>query len=176
MLTDLPTEIIIHEIFSHLDECSKLVVRNVLWNTPIPDFLTNILQFQICQYSVNYLNFFQSKLDLRTIATHLASHSNLEGLKWARENGCRWGTGTCTAACVTACVTGQFEVLKWLRGNGCPWDKYSCVAIAYGGHLELLKWARENGCPWDKTTCHMAETRGHLELMKWARENGCPYT
>jgi hypothetical protein len=72
----------------------------------------------------------------------VASLGHLEVLKWARENGCEWDSGTCAYAA----QGGHLEVLKWARENGCDWDSNTCTYAAEGGHLEVLKWAREHGC------------------------------
>ena len=75
---------------------------------------------------------------IHVVAQLLGGH--LEILKWARENGCAWGTTV------------------------------TCSNLAYSeDHLEILKWARENGCPWDSDTCKNAAYKGHLEVLKWAR-------
>ena len=42
-----------------------------------------------------------------------------ERLKWARENGCPWDKGVCSAAA----RGGHLEVLQYARANGCPWDE-----------------------------------------------------
>jgi hypothetical protein len=62
-------------------------------------------------------------------------------LKWARENGCDWDSGTCSGAA----ENGHLEVLKWARENGCDWEEWTCSNAAENGHLEVLKWARQNG-------------------------------
>ena len=74
---------------------------------------------------------------------HAAIYVEKQVLRWARENGCVWGTFTC----LMAARGGHLEVLRWARENGCPWDARTCEALAEGGHLEMLRWARENGCP-----------------------------
>jgi hypothetical protein len=93
-----------------------------------------------------------------------------ERLKWARENGCPWGAGTCSSAA----GGGHLEVLQWARENGCPWNEGTCSSAAHGGHLDVLQWARANGCPWDEGTCEAAVARGHLDVLQWAKENDCP--
>ena len=94
-----------------------------------------------------------------------------ERLKWARENGCPWGEGVCSAAA----RGGHLEVLQYARANGCLWDETTCSAAALGGHLDVLQWARANGCPWNESTCRAAAGKGHLEVLQWARANGCPW-
>jgi hypothetical protein len=121
-----------------------------------------------------------------------------ERLKWARENGCPWGEGVCSAAargghlevlqyaranecpwdedtCSAAAVNGHLEVLQWASANGCPWNESTCRVAAGAGHLEVLQWARANGCPWNESTCRAAAGKGHLEVLQWARANGCPW-
>ena len=121
-----------------------------------------------------------------------------ERLKWARENGCPWGEGVCSAAargghlevlqyaranecpwdedtCSSAAVNGHLEVLQYARANECPWDESTCRVAAGAGHLEVLQWARANGCPWDESTCRAAAGAGHLDVLQWARANGCPW-
>ena len=70
------------------------------------------------------------------------SKGHLEVLQWARENGCRWDGGTCSAAA----EYGHLEVLQWARENGCPWDWTTSWRAARGGRLDVLRWARQNGC------------------------------
>ena len=94
-----------------------------------------------------------------------------ERLKWARENGCPWGEGVCSAAA----RGGHLEVLQYARANGCPWDEGTCSAAALGGHLDVLQWARAAGCPWKEGTCSAAAGGGHLDVLQWARANGCPW-
>ena len=72
-----------------------------------------------------------------------------ERLKWARENGCPWDEGVCSAAA----RGGHLEVLQYAHANECPWDEGTCSSAAAKGHLEVLRWARANGCPWDESTC-----------------------
>ena len=50
-----------------------------------------------------------------------------ERLKWARENGCPWGEGVCSAAA----RGGHLEVLQYARANECPWDEDTCSAAAW---------------------------------------------
>ena len=95
----------------------------------------------------------------------------LEVLKWARANGCPWGSSTCTYAA----RGGNLDVLKWARANGCDWDGWTCAYAAEGGYLDVLRWARANGCPWNERTCSYAAEGGHLDILKWARENGCDW-
>ena len=49
-----------------------------------------------------------------------------ERLKWARENGCPWGGGVCSAAA----RGGHLEVLQYARANECPWDEDTCSSAA----------------------------------------------
>ena len=94
-----------------------------------------------------------------------------ERLKWARENGCPWDGGVCSAAA----RGGHLEVLQYAHANECPWDEDTCSSAAVKGHLEVLQYARANGCPWDESTCRVAAGAGHLEVLQWARANGCPW-
>ena len=94
-----------------------------------------------------------------------------ERLKWARENGCPWGEGVCSAAA----RGGHLEVLQYARANECPWNEDTCSAAALGGHLDVLQWARAAGCPWKEGTCSAAAGGGHLDVLQWARANGCPW-
>ncbi len=55
--------------------------------------------------------------------------AHLEILKWARENGCDWGTDTCSSAA----AGGHFEIIKWARENGCDWDSSTCSNAAWNG-------------------------------------------
>ena len=121
-----------------------------------------------------------------------------ERLKWARENGCPWDKGVCSAAargghlealqyahanecpwdegtCSAAAANGHLDVLRWARANGCPLKEGTCSAAALGCHLEVLQWARANECPWDESTCRAAAGGGHLDVLQWARANGCPW-
>jgi len=50
-----------------------------------------------------------------------AHDGDLEGLKAARQNGCPWGTRTCSGAA----WGGHLPVLQWARQNGCPWKEES---------------------------------------------------
>ena len=57
---------------------------------------------------------------------------HLGTLKWARENGCPWDEGTCTAAA----WRGHLEILKWARENGAPWNEYARRFAASKGYVE----------------------------------------
>ena len=81
-----------------------------------------------------------------------------ERLKWARENGCQWDEGVCSAAA----RGGHLEVLQYARANGCPWNEDTCSAAALGGHLDVLQWARAAGCPWKEGTSICTGILQHL--------------
>ena len=137
---------------------------------------TNYLLPELNQIVEEYLTendklFMLGKMYKSNICPYAAGNNDLNLLKWARKNNCRWGEITCLAAA----FGGHLDVLKWARQNGCPWDKNTCSKAASGGHLEVLKWARKNGCPWDESTCSNAARNGHLKVLQWLRKNGCPW-
>jgi len=60
--------------------------------------------------------------------------AHLEVLKWARENGCKWDSWTCS----NAAEGGHLDVLQWARENDCPWDRstsFLCSLISNTGAL-----------------------------------------
>jgi hypothetical protein len=76
----------------------------------------------------------------KEICESLADGGHLEGLKWARENGCPWDVYTCARAA----RNGHLETLKWAQDNGCPWDEWTCM------HLYMSIHPRGScyDCPW----------------------------
>jgi hypothetical protein len=62
------------------------------------------------------------------VAIWAARRGCLHILKWAREKGCYWDAGTCSAAA----EGGHLKILQWARENGCPWDYRMCSAAARG--------------------------------------------
>lgn len=105
---------------------------------------------------------------------HICSYSawlgNMETLKWARANGCKWDELTC----MNAAESGHLEFLQYLRANGCPWDSLTTAWAAACGHLHVLKWARSQDCSWSSHTIKNAMSGGHTAVVQWAQENGCP--
>lgn len=112
-----------------------------------------------------------SKENKNNICDVAAKNGDLDGLKYARQNGCSWNEDTCKCAA----ENGDLDVLKWLRENGCPWNSLTCRSAAENGHLEVLKWACLNGCEWDVHICNHAANNGHLEILKWISENNYPW-
>ena len=166
MLSTLPIEIIRYEIFPHLDESAKLVLSNVMWNTPIPTSITSKIKKEICQYSVNYLNFFQSRLGVESVSYYLSFHSNFFRPFKSKENNYKWNETICD----NIALNGDLEILQWLRKNGCPWDKKTCESAGSCGKWELLQWDIENGCPWDIRTYEIVRCRGDKKMIKWITE------
>jgi len=113
----------------------------------------------------------KSKWRRRKACLMAAEAGCLEALMVARENGCKWDSGTCALAA----WNGHLAVMQWARTNGCDWDLWPCAYAARGGHLAVLQWARENGCNWDWRTCAWAAENGHLAVLQWARANGCEW-
>ena len=72
----------------------------------------------------------------------IAAVGKVEVLRWARANGCDWGSGTCAAAA----GGGHLEVLQWARANGCDWDSEVISSADGSGHTAVAEWARANGC------------------------------
>ncbi len=108
--------------------------------------------------------------DLDSICFYASYYSNLEILKWSRENNYKWDY----TICANASHNGNIECLKWAMANGCGLNTDICSVAAENGHLEILKWARENGCDWNSFTYQIAKKCNQIEILKWLDENGCP--
>ncbi len=153
----------------HLN-CLKLLVRHRVF--PLPnDF--------ICRVAARggHLNILEwarengCRLGEETFSA-AASGGHLDCLKWLRKCGCLFNT---TNTCSNAASGGHLDCLKWLRECGCLLNTNTCSNAASGGHLDCLKWLRENGCPWNGSTCSNAAYNGHLDCLKYAVENDCPW-
>ena len=111
------------------DEGSRRLPVSVILNSRLEDYFADVLL---------------SDLFKKKLCDICAKEGQLESLKWAREHGCDWGSGTCSAAA----EAGHLHILQWAREHGCAWDSYTCKAAAGAGHLHILQWAREHGCAW----------------------------
>ena len=80
------------------------------------------------------------------LACYLAAkNGQIECLKYAHENGCRWNKQTCSYAA----EYGHLGCLKYAHEHGCPWDEWTCRLAAMNGHLECIHYAWKNGCEWN---------------------------
>ena len=156
--------------------------------------IENMISFEKYKISFEFFDFKNT--------SHWSSIGDLEGLKYAYEQGYSWDGWTCTVAaekghleclkyahappvgegcpwdeptCSWAAVNGHLECLKYAHEHGCSWGEWTCSGAASNGHLECLKYAHTQGCPWDEWTCTYAAHNGHLECLKYAHEQGCPW-
>lgn len=116
-------------------------------------------------------------------------------MKWLRENGCKWGKRTLSAAIKkgnlevlqwmrgvylrnwsdervmeTALLEGRLEVVEWLLGWGATLPSVACEMIASTGDLEKLKWVCERGGKVSQDIAWQAVLRGHTEIVRWMKE------
>jgi hypothetical protein len=103
---------VVDHIFSFIDDrysCSVLGICTSLVQ-PLPiGFVFRSNQYECYRkvlLGVNYQNVLVAKAALE---------GNLEGVKWARANGCPWDADACT----NAARGGHMELLQWLHTNGC---------------------------------------------------------
>ena len=91
----------------------------------------------------------------------------IECLRFALENGCRLGYGTCSAAC----KYGLLDCLELLHQYNVPWSYGSASEAASFGHLHCLKYLHENGCPMDESTAEDAAWNGHVDCVRFVIEH-----
>ena len=108
---------------------------------------------------------------------------SLECVRFLFENGCAWGTDSCTAFARHHLL----DCLTFARENGAPWDESTSAAAAHlnmpddetlaehNKALECLRYLRNQGCPWDVNTCVTAADSGNLLCLQYAHEHGCPW-
>jgi hypothetical protein len=106
----------------------------------------NLFMKEVCKAgSIGWLKYglreFED-LKLQELCCEAAAGGHLSCLKYAHENGCSWGSYTCSFAA----AGGHLSCLKYAHENGCSWGSYTCLKAAAGGHLSCLKYAHENGC------------------------------
>ncbi len=61
-------------------------------------------------------------------------------MKWLKENGCPWDTGTFTYAT----RNGNLENINWLKENGFSWNTQILANAALNGNQENMKWLMDN--------------------------------
>lgn len=166
---DTIPEEIIKEIIKYLNSADKYALLFVSKKYALlVGKQENVLKSIIKYGSVKQLLWSELEYDKKKICSLAALGGNLEILKYAIKNGCRWDRYTCR----NAAAGGHLQCLKYVVGNGCPTnDTYNCAA--YHGNLEIMKYAHENRFIWDEDTCIYAAKKGHLECLKYAHENGC---
>lgn len=105
-----------------------------------------------------------AEVDVCTLA---AASGQESALRWARDRGYPWTTGT------FATIAGYSDLAAaaFAHARGCPMDARACEAAAKRGNLDMLKLLRSFGCPWDSRVFAAATL---LELIEWARAEGCP--
>ncbi len=169
----LPREIhqeIVGWLGPETQQITRLISR--YWAGLIQPADVNLLKFGAIHNIVEYCMIGLSRgYWTNTVCDISAKYGSLDVLKWARAQGCPWGSWTCTLAA----KYGHFETLKWARTHGCEWSENTCSWAACCGHLEILQWLRKHGCPWNQWACIDAARYGQLEILKWAHENGCPW-
>eukprot|EP01127_Copromyxa_protea_P004718 TRINITY_DN14548_c0_g1_i1.p1 TRINITY_DN14548_c0_g1~~TRINITY_DN14548_c0_g1_i1.p1 ORF type:complete len:404 (-),score=76.53 TRINITY_DN14548_c0_g1_i1:174-1361(-) len=111
------------------------------------------------------------KFDVQTCVNAAASGS-LELLKWLRECNCPWHWKTTEEAAVNQ----NWDIVKWAVLNGCPVTSDTCAAAAHHGEFEMVKWLLDCNCSIDTWTAHNAAVEGHWSLFKWLVNKGCPVT
>src|SRR5690606_37423608 len=109
------------------------------------------------------------------ISMHVASHGDLDTLKWLREGYiCPLSDQTCIVALSSFYKKKKkdgrkdektkqrkklqeekqkyWEVVKWGIKNGCPKSRRLCSMVAENGDLVKLQWLRKHNCQWDSET------------------------
>ena len=126
-------------------QITRLISR--YWAGLIRPADVNLLKFGAIHNLVEYCMIGLSRgYWTNTVCDISAKYGSLDVLKWARAQGCPWGSWTCTLAA----KYGHFETLKWARTHGCEWSENTCSWAACCGHLEILQWLRKHGCPWNQ--------------------------
>jgi hypothetical protein len=95
-------------------------------------------------------------------------YGNLDGLKWLKEHGFKFGKETCAIAA----AGGFLPMLKWLREEeNCKWDFYTCLWSAQNGQLETFEYAYENGCDSQQAFAYAALNgrTNILEYLHWIK-------
>lgn len=90
----------------------------------------------------------------------------IDCLRFALENGCRTGYGTCNAAC----RYGLLDCLQLLHQYNVPWSYTTASDAASHGHLHCLMYLYENGCPMDESSAEYAAWSGHLDCLRYIIE------
>ena len=115
--------------------------------------------------------------DERTCAA-AALAGRLDTLKYARQLGCPWCSGTADAALIMMSTPYQHDghniVCCWALEHQRPLDEHLRGVAACYGNIEMLRLLRGQGCPWDERCCAIAATEGKLDCLKLVREHGCP--
>jgi len=62
---------------------------------------------------------------------HIAANGHFQVLHWAVNNGCAFGTKTCSYAA----MGGHLGIIKLLRSWGCQWDETTCENALLSGNL-----------------------------------------
>ena len=123
-----------------------------------------------------------------------AKSGHFELLKWARQQGYRWTSKTCT----NAAFANRFDILQWARENGCKWSEHTPAAAALVGNLEMLRWVIQHGCFLScysvataatsigslpmleyldqlypgRFSLRSAGSSGHMHVIEWAKARG----
>ena len=79
----------------------------------------------------------------RTACRTAAQNEDLETLKHAHEEGCRWDEW----ACASGAWNGYLECLKYLHEHGCRWNGSTCWCALLRGRWLCYSYACEHGCP-----------------------------
>ena len=101
-----------------------------------------------------------------------ASVGDIERLKRAHKNGCKWNEMTTLGAA----RSGHLECLMYAHKNGCKLNIFTTNQAAERGHIECLKYVYENGVKLHPDTCKSAARNGHVNCLKYAHKNGCALT
>lgn len=99
-----------------------------------------------------------------------ASKGNLDCLRYAHENGCRWGRRTVSAAA----YGGHLDCLAYAIENGCPYDAYAVEAAARSGKLRSLQYLYSVGAPVHGRALRAAVTADKVVAVQFLLDNGCP--
>ena len=109
--------------------------------------------------------------DTPVVCLCLAYGGHLEGLRWAKDQGCElYATHMSRAA-----LGGHIEMIEWLRRE----FKLEMTAqiprfAAQAGRLETIKYLAKEGCAVDETTAEEASKGGFVDVLEFLWAGGFP--
>ncbi len=153
-LRDLLPEVIRFCIFPLLDDLTKILFANAMYNIPLPGVLSKEVVKSAGRYNSAVVRYLlkSNLLDDFDVCSFAAFYGNIPLLEWARSTGFHWCPNGST--CYMAVEGRQLETLKWMRSVHVPAPfSESCTRMAaYFQYYDLLIWLVENGCPSDGDT------------------------
>ena len=128
---------LIHKIFEYIDYDYKLLIHR---EGSTDEQRSKKLSIELIMRS-GLEDYFARVLRSRRMRDKLCEEAARRGyvstLKWAREDGCKWGSTTCKYAA----AGGHLDCLKWAREHGCDWDVTECLSYAKKG-TGVLNWIK----------------------------------